>query len=108
MNGRPLQEAKAGAIAFLDGLGDRDAASLLFFNGLVGEIDEPQPLRTSRGALKLAIDGIITAVTRGLNAGIGEGLLIEREQFARLAPSHDLREGLAAWLERRRPQYLGR
>ena len=57
---------------------------------------------------KLAIDGIITAVTRGLNAGIGEGLLIEREQFARLAPSHDLREGLAAWLERRRPQYLGR
>jgi enoyl-CoA hydratase len=57
---------------------------------------------------RLAIDGIITAVTRGSNASIGEGLAIESEQFARLVPTHDLGEGLAAWLGRRQPRYLGR
>ncbi len=55
----------------------------------------------------LAIGSIITAVTRGLNMSIGEGLQVESEQFASLAPSHDLREGLAAWKERRRPNYTG-
>ena len=56
----------------------------------------------------LAIAGIITAVTRGLNMGIAEGLLTESEQFARLVPSHDLPEGLAAWQARRAPVYAGR
>ena len=49
----------------------------------------------------LAVAGIITAVTRGLNMGIAEGLQMESEQFARLVPSHDLRAGLAAWQDRR-------
>jgi len=82
MNGRPLQEAKAGAIAFLDGLGDRDAASLLFFNGLVGEIDEPQPLRTSRGALKLAIDGIFAEGGTALYDAIAKAheVMLQRAQ----------------------------
>ena len=56
----------------------------------------------------LAVAGIITAVTRGLNMGIAEGLLTESEQFARLVPRHDLREGLAAWQARRAPAYAGR
>ncbi len=56
----------------------------------------------------LAIAGIITAVTRGLNMGIAEGLQTESEQFARLVPSHDLREGLDAWQARRAPAYAGR
>ena len=56
----------------------------------------------------LAIGGIITAVTRGLNTGIAEGLLVESEQFAALVPSHDLGEGLAAWIARRPADYHGR
>lgn len=56
----------------------------------------------------LAAASVITAVTRGLNVSIAEGLLIEREQFARVAPTFDLAEGLAAWKERRAPQYRGR
>ncbi|EPX76383.1 crotonase/enoyl-CoA hydratase family protein [Salipiger mucosus] len=48
---------------------------------------------------------IITAVTRGLNHSIAEGLQMESEQFARVADTHDTREGLDAWLERRTPQY---
>jgi len=55
----------------------------------------------------IAAASILTAVTRGLNASIGEGLAIESEQFARVVPTHDLREGLSAWLARRPPVYNG-
>jgi enoyl-CoA hydratase len=55
----------------------------------------------------LAVASVITAVTRGLNLSIAEGLLVESEQFAALVPSHDLGEGLAAWIERQRPNYSG-
>lgn len=55
----------------------------------------------------LAAARIISAVTRGLNATIDEGLAIESEQFARMASSNDVIEGLDAWLERRAPSYSG-
>lgn len=55
----------------------------------------------------LAAGSIITAVTRGINLPIAEGLLVESEQFARLVPSHDLTEGLDAWKARRTPMYRG-
>jgi enoyl-CoA hydratase len=55
----------------------------------------------------MAISRIITAVTRGLNMSIGEGLQVESEQFARMVPTHDLHEGLAAWAARRPPIYIG-
>lgn len=55
----------------------------------------------------LAVASILTAVTRGLNLSIAEGLLMESEQFARVAPTADLREGLDAWLARRPPVYTG-
>lgn len=55
----------------------------------------------------LAAARILTAVTRGLNATIAEGLEIEREQFARMCASADVHEGLAAWIARRAPCYSG-
>lgn len=55
----------------------------------------------------LAAASILTAVTRGINASIAEGLLIESEQFARVVPTADLREGLDAWMARRQPVYSG-
>jgi enoyl-CoA hydratase/carnithine racemase len=55
----------------------------------------------------LAVASIITAVTRGLNVSIGEGLAIESEQFAAMVPTPDLGEGLAAWIERRAPNHSG-
>jgi len=51
---------------------------------------------------------IITAVTRGLNGSISEGLQIEHEQFARMVPTHDIREALDAWIARRPARYQGR
>ena len=55
----------------------------------------------------LAVGGVITAVTRGLNMGIAEGLQVESEQFAALVPAGDLSEGINAWIERRPPCYRG-
>jgi enoyl-CoA hydratase len=56
----------------------------------------------------MAAASVIAAVTRGLNMAISEGLQVESEQFARLVPSRDLVEGLAAWQERREPVYADR
>jgi enoyl-CoA hydratase len=56
----------------------------------------------------LAASRILSAVTRGLNATISEGLAIESEQFARMVPTHDIREALDAWIARRPPHYQGR
>jgi enoyl-CoA hydratase len=56
----------------------------------------------------LTVSRIITAVTRGLNVTIAEGLEIESEQFARMAPTCDTREALDAWIARRAPHYQAR
>lgn len=56
----------------------------------------------------LAAARILTAVTRGLNATISEGLQIESEQFARMVPTYDIREALDAWMARRPPRYQDR
>lgn len=55
----------------------------------------------------LAAARVITAVTRGLNTSITEGLEIEIEQFGRMAATNDVTEGLNAWIERRPPNYTG-
>jgi enoyl-CoA hydratase len=66
---------------------------------MAGRILRHSPVTASR---------ILTAVTRGLNATISEGLEIESEQFARMVPTHDIREALDAWIARRPPRYQGR
>ncbi|MCC0044995.1 MAG: crotonase/enoyl-CoA hydratase family protein [Brucellaceae bacterium] len=55
----------------------------------------------------IATARIITAVTRGINATISEGLQIESEQFGRMVATNDIREGLDAWIARRQPHYPG-
>jgi enoyl-CoA hydratase/carnithine racemase len=56
----------------------------------------------------LTVAAALTAIHRGMDAAIDDGLAIEEAAFARIAPSCDAREGVAAFLERRRPSYLGR
>jgi enoyl-CoA hydratase/carnithine racemase len=55
-----------------------------------------------------AVGLIKRAVVSGLEAGFGEGLALERELQQRLFESDDAREGLAAYVERRPPQFTGR
>ena len=55
----------------------------------------------------LAAARIITAVTRGQNLTIAEGLAVEGEQFGRMCATRDVHEGLEAWIVRRPPAYSG-
>lgn len=56
----------------------------------------------------LAVTACLGSVTRGLNVSIDEGLAIEAGFFAHMAPTHDIREGIGAWLEKRMPVFEGR
>jgi enoyl-CoA hydratase len=84
--------------------------------GLVNQVVAPDALLPAARDLArriarhspLAVASIMTAVCRGLNMTIGEGLQMEGEQFARIAPTKDLREGLDAWLAGRQPSFAGR
>jgi enoyl-CoA hydratase/carnithine racemase len=86
--------------------------------GLVNEVLEPAgfdaavasyaarflpPARASK-----AVGHIKRAVVSGLEAGMAEGLAVERELQQRLFESEDAREGLAAYVERRPPRFKGR
>jgi enoyl-CoA hydratase len=65
---------------------------------LAGKIGEKAPL---------AVAACLGSVTRGLNVPIDEALQIEAGYFARMVPTHDMREGITAWLARRKPQFTG-
>ena len=54
-------------------------------------------------AVKLAID----AVNRGLNVSLGEGLDAEASLFARCVATADMKEGVAAFREKRKPKFQG-
>ena len=54
-----------------------------------------------------AVGRIKRAVQSGLEAGFSEGLAIERELQQLLFESQDAREGIAANLEKRKPQFKG-
>ena len=56
----------------------------------------------------LAVAASLAAVTRGLNLSIAEGLAVEASAFANVLHTADLREGIAAFRERRPPQFCGR
>ena len=55
-----------------------------------------------------AVGHIKRAVQSGLEAGFHEGLALERELQQRLFESDDAREGIAASLEKRQPDFHGR
>ena len=94
-----------------DPFGPEQALGLGLVNAVVPEgrvLDEARALagRIIRHS-PLAAAAIIAAVTRGLNMSIAEGLLTESEQFAKMVPTNDIREGLSAWIDRRPPAYTG-
>ncbi len=55
-----------------------------------------------------AVGRIKRAVCSGLEVPFGEGLAIEREMQQQLFESEDAKEGLAAYLEKRKPEFSGR
>ena len=53
----------------------------------------------------LTLAAALTAIHRGMDASIDDGLAIEEAAFARIVPTRDTREGIAAFLEKRSPSY---
>ncbi len=96
--------------------GDQFSPQRAYELGLVNKVVPHETLLTETIELAeriirhspLAAARIITAVTRGINTTIAEGLQIEQEQFARMVATKDITEGLNAWIERRAPNYTGK
>src|SRR5262245_19421149 len=96
--------------------GDTFSAAAALEMGLVNQVVAHEALMPAARELAqrvlrhspLAAASIIAAVTRGLNMTIGEGLQVESEQFARMAATADIQEGLDAWIERRAPVFTGK
>jgi Ca-activated chloride channel family protein len=61
MGGRPLAQAKSGAKAFLDSLGDRDQVSLAFFDNKLYPAVGPLALGAHRKDITERIDGVIAS-----------------------------------------------
>lgn len=85
-------------------------------SGLVAEVCEPE-LTIERAtalaktiakkpplAVKLAKDALLNAFEASLSAGLD----MERKSFVILAGTEDRNEGIAAFMEKRRPEYKGR
>ena len=83
--------------------------------GLVNEVVRHDDLRDTAFALAhriaekspLAVAACLGSVTRGINVPIDEGLAIEASYFARMVGTPDIEEGIAAWLDKRRPRFAG-
>jgi enoyl-CoA hydratase/carnithine racemase len=56
----------------------------------------------------LALGAILQAVNEGLEMPLEEGLELEAELWAKLAETEDMREGVSAFLEKRRPKFRDR
>ena len=97
LTGDPFSAERARELGLVNKVVPRDKVLETAFD-LAGRILRHSSLAASR---------ILTAVTRGLNMSLSEGLLVEGEQFARMAATADVHEGLNAWIERRMPNYPG-
>ena len=56
----------------------------------------------------LALRAAKTAMRKGLNASLKEGLQIEQDLFCMLFGTEDQKEGMAAFMEKRKPTFKGR
>ncbi|TXJ08885.1 MAG: crotonase/enoyl-CoA hydratase family protein [Afipia sp.] len=83
--------------------------------GLVNEVVPASELMTRARELAAriiekppaAVRASLASVTRGINLSIDEGLAVEANQFAQMVPTHDIREGINAFLERRPAHFNG-
>lgn len=84
--------------------------------GLVSKVVPPEELMseaerimksiTSKGPVAVGL--VIDAVDRGLETTLEEGLRIEADTFGLVASTQDMKEGLAAFLEKRTPKFEGK
>lgn len=54
---------------------------------------------------RLALEASKMLINRGLEVDLASGLEMEARRFGNLTTSHDLREGVLAFLEKRKPNF---
>jgi enoyl-CoA hydratase len=94
---------------------DRIGAAEALRIGLVNRVvpaerllpESEQLLTTILGNGPLAIRACLEAVDTGLDLGLDEALLLEANLFGLLSGTADMREGTAAFLAKRPPQFTG-
>src|SRR5262249_159083 len=55
----------------------------------------------------LTLAAALWAIHHGMDASIDEGLSLEEAAFPRIVPTQDANEGVAAFIEKRRPKFTG-
>ncbi len=96
--------------------GDTIDANEAFRIGLVNQVVHAAELMNAAQKMMrqilanapLAVALCIEAADRGLEMSLDEGLLLEANHFGLLAASEDIREGTAAFLEKRSPSFKGK
>jgi len=95
--------------------GESISASDALAVGLVSRVFTAQDLHASTEKLArtilsrapLALHNAMLAVRHGLEGGLEQGLQLEASLFAMLTATQDMREGIAAALEKRTPKFKG-
>jgi enoyl-CoA hydratase len=89
-----------------------EAARLGLINRVVPDLDLlDQAVQLAEALARkppLTLAAALTAIHRGMDASIDDGLAIEEAAFMSIVQTHDAREGVAAFLEKRPPAFLGR
>lgn len=65
-------------------------------------------LRTIAANGPIAVAMALESVDRGMNTTLEDGLILESNLFGLLAATEDMREGMGAFLEKRRAEFKGR
>lgn len=110
---RLINPAKAARMILL---GERVKADEAMRMGLVDAVCEPAKLAEEVGAFAkrlarmpaMAVRAAKTAMRKGLNVSLKDGLQIEQNLFCMLFGTQDQKEGMAAFLEKRKPAFTGR
>ena len=104
-----------GAAARMILLGDTVKSAEALAIGLVDKVVALSQLENEANSLSaklarmpaLAVRAAKTAMRRGLSTSLKEGLQIEQSLFCMLFGTRDQKEGMAAFIEKRKPVYIG-